>query len=514
MKKFLLFLPAALFILLSSAFAQLKNTETETFNSLKSNLRFLSDDVLEGRNSPSAGEKTAALFISAELMKYNVKPFGDNGSWFNNFDVKSRKFTINPEFILKDKKGNQVSKLNPGPDFTIDNSKIFSGEYLNKNAGIVFAGYGITAPEFQYDDYANLNARGKIVMILAGEPENNDPEFFSGKEYTSYSSGKYKFEKAKEEGAIGVFIILPDEYYDVWYVFHSMMMTGALILPQDEFTAPGGLPYAMLTLQGAAKILNAEKLTYDDLLAIRNGSKKPESILLNKYTSFNLETEESNKTLQNVVGIIEGNDPEFRNEYIVISAHYDHVGIYDGDVCNGANDNGSGVVAVLELAKRFAASKQNRRPIIVAFFSAEEKGLLGSEAFATSLFEKGKIVANINIDMCGRGDNNEIFAIGADRTSSELADIINLCNAETVNMNIDVSLSNSAYFELSDHYSFAKKKIPAVFFFDNYRDGLHGPDDEFEHIDFEKILKIILLTEQIAHHLSNMPAGPVFDGSF
>lgn len=284
------------------------------------------------------------------------------------------------------------------------------------------------------------------------------------------------------------------------------------MLSENEFPEPGGIPYAMLTLEGTQKILSGEKVSYEKMLEMQKGIILAESFALKKYTSFSLMGLENIDTLRNVIGLIQGNDQELQKEYIVLSAHYDHVGLYNGLICNGANDNASGVVAVLELAKRFASEKSNKRSIILAFFTAEEKGLLGSEAFVRDFSDNHKIVANINIDMCGRGDTNQIFAIGADRTSSDLAEIIQICNAQTVHMGIDLSLSNSAYFNLSDHYPFAKKEIPAVFFFDNYKNGLHGPDDEFEHINFEKIMKVVLLTEQITHHLNNMQTCPVFDG--
>ena len=168
----------------SLIFSQKESTErdSEVIKRLKANLEFLADDALEGRNASSMGEKIAARFIKTELEKNNIKPFGDNETYFQNFNVKVRCLSEEPKVPLIDKSGNVLEYLTPGPDFIVDDSKIFDSLFMKKNAEIVFAGYGITADEYGYDDYKNIDVKGKIVMLLAGEPVSDDSNFFKGKD--------------------------------------------------------------------------------------------------------------------------------------------------------------------------------------------------------------------------------------------------------------------------------------------------------------------------------------------
>ena len=498
----------------SLIFSQKESTEreSEVIKRLKANLEFLADDALEGRNASSMGEKIAARFIKTELEKNNIKPFGDNETYFQNFNVKVRRLSEEPKVPLIDKSGNVLDYLTPGPDFIVDDSKIFDSLFMKKNAEIVFAGYGITAEEYGYDDYKNIDVKGKIVMLLAGEPVSEDSNFFKGKDPTPYSSGANKTVVAEKKGAVGLIVLMPDGVQNLWHIYNSMMMTGDMKFMDENHSPAGGLPYIMMTLEGAEKILKGENLSIEEVKKIRTGEIKSRSCKLNKQTGFYFDVLEREESIQNVIGIIEGNDPQLKNEFIVISAHYDHVGVYDGDVCNGANDNGSGTVAILELAKRFSEEKKNKRSVIFAFFTAEEKGLVGAQYFVHNFGQLNNVIANINIDMCSRGDENTIYTIGADRTSTEFAKIIETANSETVKMNLDNSLSNTINFKLSDHYPFALNKIPALFLFDNFLEGLHGPEDEVQYVNFNKINKTINLTERIVDKISELNHRLVFDG--
>lgn len=514
MKKFFLVCSVLFAVNCGFLYSQIKssNSDSESISRLKADLKFISDDLLEGRNASSTGEKIAARFLASELEKYNVKPYGDNGTYFQNFSVRTRRLKGSPSVTLKDLSGRDPETLIPGPDYIIDDSKIFESKYLDKEAEIVFAGYGITAEEYGYDDYKNIDVKNKIVLLLAGEPESDTPDFFKGKEMTQYSSGKLKAEIAEKNGAVGFMVLMPDNLVDRWFLYHSLMMTGDMKLIKDEYPPAGGLPYIMITPGCAEKIFRNESMPYNELLKIRTGSEKSKSVPLNKKIRFAFNSSEQIETIANVIGVIEGNDPELKKEFVVLSAHFDHVGIYNGKVCNGANDNGSGVVAVLEIAKRLAESKANKRSVLIALFTAEEKGLLGSHYFTENFDKIGSVVADINIDMCGKGDDNVINIIGADRTSTELAGIAEKANEAAVRMKLDASLSNTMNFQMSDHYPFALKKIPAFFFFDNYLVGLHGPDDEIQFVNFGKILKTVKVTEKIIENISNLDHRLIFDG--
>ena len=508
LKTFLL-----LILIVTSANAQNKPfTDEETINRLKANLTFLADDALEGRNAGSRGEKIAALFIASELQKYNVQPLGDNGTYFQSFDMKVRRYVDEPKLVLLDQDGNTIDELKPGPDFVIDDSKIFDSKFMKKNAEVVFVGYGITAEEYDYDDYENLDVNGKIVVYLGGEPASNDTNYFAGDKPTKYSSGAFKAKLASDKGAVGLIVIMPDYYIGVWPIFKSLMMVGDFKFMNEEHSAPGGTPYAMLTLDGAKKLFKNADVTYEELLNIRNNGAESKSGNLNIQTGFFYDIVERVEQIRNVVGVIEGSDPQLKNEYVLLTAHYDHVGIYDGDVCNGANDNGSGTVAMMEIAKRFAEQKDNKRSVIVALLTAEEKGLLGAHYFARNFPQIENVVADINIDMCSRGEEDVMYIIGADRTSSEFKTIMEAANAETANFKLDASLSFTRTFEMSDHYAFALKHIPACFLFDDFRDGLHGPKDELQYVDYNKIVKNIKFAERAAEKIANLDHRMVFDG--
>ena len=372
--------------------------DSDIINRLEANLEFLSDDVLEGRNASSRGEKIAARFIASELKKYNVKPFGDEGTYFQNFDMKVRRFIDNPVMSLKNKSGQVTADLVPGPDFIIDDSRIFDPRYMNIDADLVFAGFGITADEYNYDDYKNLDVEGKIVIFLNGEPSSDDDNFFKGAEATQYSSGRIKMQTAQQNGAVGALMIMSDGAYNSWYIYNSVMMLGELKFMEEEHSPSGGIPYAMITLDGMKKILEGEELTFDEFIDMRNGNISTKSIYLNKKTGFNYNIVERIETLRNVVGVIEGNDPELKDEYIVLTAHYDHVGIYAGDVCNGANDNGSGTVAIMEVAKRIA----EKESVVHKVESGHMKPNL-SLARKFEKFLKISLVETVELDGAGKG---------------------------------------------------------------------------------------------------------------
>ena len=216
-----------------------------------------------------------------------------------------------------------------------------------------------------------------------------------------------------------------------------------------------------------------------------------------------------------MVGIIEGNDPVLKNEYVSFGAHYDHEGIHNGVVYNGADDDGSGTVAILETAKAFALSKQNKRSVVVFFHTGEEKGLLGSSYSANHISYINNIVANINIDMVGRESIDSIYCIGSDKLSTELHNIVEDANKETVNFYLDYSFDDpndpQRLYYRSDHINYARKGIPIVFFYDYMMQDYHKPTDDVDKINFEKILKTVKLVYNIGLEIANLDHRLVVD---
>ncbi|OGU54800.1 MAG: hypothetical protein A2V66_06825 [Ignavibacteria bacterium RBG_13_36_8] len=492
-----------------SIFAQ--TGKSDVILRMKSNLEFLSSDELEGRNASSRGERVAAQFIASEMKKYGVKPLGDDGTYFQNFDMSVRRFKQEPNLVLYDESGKEISKLTPGLDYLLDDSRIPDLKYLRKAAGLVFVGYGITAEEYGYDDYKNIDVNGKIVITLSGEPSGDDENYFKGAELTEYSSPRFKAQLAEKNGAVGLINIVNDGLIPYWNIYWSILMIGDFKWTKEEHSEAGGLPAVLGSLEGIKKIFDGEIISYDKILEMRNGTGKADPFLLKKKFMFDYGIVEGNESIRNVVGVIEGKDPQLKNEYVVLSAHYDHVYIYNSDVCNGADDNGSGVIAVLETADKIIKSGNNKRSIILLFVTAEEKGLLGSYYFTNNFPQIDNVVACINIDMCGRQDENSIEAIGADRVSKEFHELLEKANSETAKFDLDYSQSYTRSFELSDHYPFVRKNIPAFFLFDNMYEDLHAPKDEIQKINFEKIYKTVEMSTNLALKVSNLDHRMSFD---
>lgn len=216
-----------------------------------------------------------------------------------------------------------------------------------------------------------------------------------------------------------------------------------------------------------------------------------------------------------MIGWIEGTDPLLKNEYLVLSAHYDHVGIKGDVVNNGADDDGPGTVAVLEAAHILAAAEANKRSITVLFNTGEEKGLLGSQyATENGSFMK-EVVANINMDMVGRESVDSLHCIGSDRLSTEFAKIVKEENSKTVNVTLDYKYDDpndlNRFYYRSDHYNFAKKEIPVVFFFDDMKVDYHKPTEDVDKINFEKILKTVKLSSNITLRVANLDHKLIVD---
>ena len=263
------------------------------------------------------------------------------------------------------------------------------------------------------------------------------------------------------------------------------------------------------------KLLAGEELSYKKINTMLKEKDYPYAFELKKKFNYDIKPFAKILNGRNVIGLVEGTDPKLKNEYVVLSAHYDHIGTRGNIVNNGADDDGSGTVAILESAHLLAKAKENKRSIVILFNTGEEKGLLGSQ-FATEngSFMK-EVVANINMDMVGRESIDSLHCIGSDKLSTEFAKIIKEENSKTVNFILDYKYDDpndrNRFYYRSDHYNFAKKGIPVVFFFDDMKVDYHKPTDDVEKINFEKILKAVKLSSSIAIHVANLDHKLVVD---
>jgi hypothetical protein len=473
---------------------------------LQKNIDFLASDSLKGRNTPSPGLDTAAAFISRVFAKYGVKPV--NGSYFQVFSLCSRNLGDSNSFSIK--RQGIVTTFTLKSDYTpfeVSGSAEINGE-------LVFAGYGITAPELKYDDYKYIDVKGKIVLIFKHEPRENDSLFklFNGSEPTRYSNLNEKVLNARKHEAIGVMVVTEPLNN------HSMKPKGfpwpALTKTIPADAAPVSFCHehneqipvihvgeeVIKCLFGSMDSLKAFQRSIDGCLVNRPFSIPDARISLR----ISIVSKEKYST-KNVVGLIEGTDSILKNEVVVIGAHYDHVGFLekhkpDTDyIFNGADDNASGTSGVLAIAQAMASMKvKPRRSVLFLLFAGEEKGLYGSGWYVNHpLIPLNKTIAMLNLDMISRNAANKLELIGA-KQSHSLERIVKKNNKTTRFM-----LTSSKISGGSDHWNFYKKDIPVIFFFTGLHKDYHQVTDNPDRIDAQKAARVAQLIFLTAWDLSN-----------
>jgi len=518
MKKCLIVVIAGLFFL--GCQVKIKSASELTddlidINSLRANMEFLSSDELEGREAGSNGEKVASQFISTELKKYGVKPYGQYDGYFQNIDLRVVRFSEQSSFSIVDAQKDTLFNYEPNMSFA-GSTRYY--DHLNTTAKLVFAGYGITADEYNYDDYAQINAEGKIVLIYPGEPESEDSTFFEGEKRTTYASIYSKLDNAEEHGAIGVITLSDWEKRFGWDSIVSYAKKGKYQLKDQPIINKSNiLPYITINEETLKELLKIGAYSFQDLESHIAEQKSPSVFEFAESASVNWMYDTTGTVeVRNVIGVIEGIDQDLKHEYIGIGAHYDHLGIGRAGVYNGADDNASGTSALLEIANGFARTRSNKRSIIVAFHTAEEKGLLGSKYLVRDSSIANHMNVHINMDMIGRGSVDSIYCLGSDKLSSELYDLVEEVNTEGINIYLDYRLNDpnepQRLYYRSDHYSYARINIPTVFFFDYEMKNYHRVTDDLDTINFSKIQKIARLVYEIALESANRESKFKLDG--
>jgi hypothetical protein len=469
---------------------------------LKSNLEFLASDELEGRETTKRGAQVAARYIASQLKQYGVEPFGDEGTYFQNFELNRSFFTEKSSIsvIGGDDKQNTYQIVKNFYAYSMGDSTPSVNE-------IVFVGYGITEPKYDYDDYADLDVKGKTVMFLDGEPDREgDSLFFAGKERTKWYRSTKKRALALEKGATGVIVTLNTDSFKRWQRLGMYFSRERLSLPEESKKSISAIIVDSLMV----KDIIGKDGVYQDLL----NELKPGAIMA-KRIKWNLEHVKEKAKARNVVGIINGDMGSVANEIVTAGAHYDHEGIKNGQIYNGADDNGSGTVSLLEAARQLAAIKSNHRPIVFIFYTGEEKGLLGSKYFVDNSAIMKNVIVNINTDMVGRESEDSILSIGSGKLSSEFFKLVEQTNKETANFNLDYSYDDENHPERlyyrSDQWNFAKNNIPIVFFTDMHEEDYHKPTDDADKINYPKLVKVSRLTAAILQKVANLDHKLIVD---
>jgi Zn-dependent M28 family amino/carboxypeptidase len=426
-------------------------------------IEFLASDLLEGRAPATRGGRITEAYLAAQLRSYGVTP-ANNGSYFQRVPidvVSAQRGTI---------KATASGKATADFRFPGD-IVVWAGapvEQSGAKAPVVFVGYGTEAPEYRWDDFKGVDVRGKILLVLINDPPAPaaEPDLFGGKAMTYYGRWTYKFEEAERRGAAGMLIIHNTERAAYgWATVVGSWASPQRMLPRDpRLPAPLGFR-GWLTEDATTAVLREAGL---DLATLRKNAESRDfrpvdtGITLDVSFTNTVEHLEAN----NVVGLIEGADSTARHEYIMLSAHWDHLGIADavnGDsIYNGALDNASGTADLLAITRQLARGPRMKRSALVAFVTAEESGLLGSAFLAQNpLVPTADIVANLNVDGGNvLGETRDLTVLGETKSSlgPELAALI---KPRGMRISPDAH-SERGYFYRSDHFSFAKAGVPSV----------------------------------------------------
>ncbi len=441
-------------------------------HAIKAHMRFLADDLLEGRDAGSRGEALAALYIASEFRQLGLQPMGVQPSFIQPVPLRTAMLDLDSvRFVIEDETDSMV--FANGEDIAVFGS--LNHTHIAATAELVFAGHGITAPELGLSDYEGLDVAGKVVVVLGGPPA-----FLPAAEAAHFGSTAQKQKMAAAEGAIGLIRLwTPANEAQVSFGLLKRFLTR----PAMTWLGPGGQvkdTASKITIRATVRDKAAEHLFDGAALSaadvIQQGSNGPVAgFALTKSVSLSLTTRHNHDVASaNVAGFLPGNSPRLQDEIVVVTAHYDHVGLcgavdVQDRICNGALDNSLGTAAMMDVARRFSRSKTKpKRSILFLAVGAEEKGLLGSDYFVNfPTHGEGKIVANINMDGgMPFYEFSDVIAFGAEQ--SELGEILALA-IEPMNLTVTPDpFPALSIFTRSDQYSFVLKGVPSVFLYHGF----------------------------------------------
>ncbi len=530
----------ALVILSITVLAQRKSTSPSISEStLRAHVRFLSDDMFEGRGTGARGGEMAAKYIASQLEEIGLKGAGDGGSFFQQVALVGVKADPNTRLIVSGRSDKETFKF-------ADDFVAFTGaqtEHVDVDADLIFVGYGISAPEQRWNDYKGQPSdyRGKILVMLVNDPPatTEEPGLFGGKALTYYGRWTYKYEEAARRGAAGAILLHTDQSAGYpWSVVRTSNGSWRFDIARTENDPTPYLQFRSWITDDAGKRLM--KLAGQDLDALRAraASRDFQPVPLGIKAKLDLKSEVKRVSAPNVVGILPGSDPKLRDQYVVYSAHWDHLGIgapnKNGDtIYNGAVDNATGVAAVLAIAQAFAnlpAAQRPRRSSLFLFPTAEEQGLLGAEWYSKHpVVPLNKTAANVNLDSMNiLGPTSDFIPLGAERSSLK-AVVEAVAREKGLRVSQDSRPEQGSFFR-SDHFPFAKVGVPSISLkegneyvghpkewgeeqFRAYNTAhYHQPSDEFRDTwDYRAMIQETEIAMAIGRRIADTDAMPKFN---
>jgi len=491
-------------------------------NQLRDYLTFIASDEMEGRDTPSRGLDTTAKFLAMNLDRWGFKPMGGDGTFFQRIELRRDRAD-----------GGQTKVEYMGRALTAGTDYLPAGGAGTVTGQLVFAGTGWFVKSKSIDAYKGIDPAGKIAVIF-GTP-NQAPRGVSradfGKQGEDYMNPS---DYARSKGVVGLIYVPDFQYLANWQRNRARIMErGLTVVAKFQTATSSPLPSIVVSPEVANSIFAGELQSAAGIFNASYGGELPTSFVMNPQKTVTLNVANSTEIVptQNVVAVWEGSDPVLKSEYVALGAHYDHVGsgcppAGNDTICNGADDDGSGTTALLGIAEALAkAPTRPKRSILFVWHCGEEKGLWGSRYFTEfPTVPLTQIVTQINIDMIGRskkeGDTNPrnaeltgpnaVYVIGSTMMSTELGELVNAVNKSFLNLTYDTKYDDpkdpNRFFSRSDHYNYARKGIPIIFFFDGVHEDYHRPGDSADKIDYEKMEKVTRTIYMTLWELANRPA--------
>lgn len=519
----------------ASTSAARKAAEAITVEQLKDYLYFIASDEMEGRDTPSRGLNLTAKFIAMNLSRWGIRPAGDNGTYFQK--IALRRSRIAPADAKV-----EIS----GQTFEYGEGFLAAPIVASVSGSLVYVGHGWVLKKKNVNPYEGIDVKDKI-MIVSGPPPGVDSfADLGGKENVDWFTPA---DNARRFGAKGIITLAGPATVAAWELTRknqtergsiAVERFAATNTPMPTVTASPRMVRTLLQGESALEGVAQEK--------IAEGLAKSFDLSTGKTATFNIKPALDTVFTQNVVGVLEGSDAKLKNEYVAIGAHYDHVGVgapngsegrFAGTkdktdmIYNGADDDGSGTVAVLAIAEAFVTAKMRpKRSLLFIWHCGEEKGLWGSQYFAetpSGSINLNQVVTQLNIDMIGRSksdadtnpDNkeltrtNDIYVIGSKMMSTDLGELSERVNRGYLNLGFNYKYDDpndpNQFFYRSDHFNYAKKGVPIIFYTDGEHEDYHRPSDSPDRIDYEQMLRVTRTIFMTAAELTDIPQRPRVD---
>ena len=449
--------PAVELGLPAEAVAAMRSIDAER---IRAHVKFLADDLLEGRGTGTRGGDIAANYIAAQFAVYGLKPAGDDGSYLQKVDFTGVLTQPGSSFSLQPSRGAPLD-LKLGDDYVTNNQT--QTDSVDIDAPVVFVGYGIEAPEYRWNDFKGVDVKGKVVLVIVNEPPSTDPKFFKAEAMTYYGRWTYKFEEAARKGAVGALIIHRTDLASYpWQVVRSSWSNEQVYTSRDP--DPKLQAASWIQLEVARQLFAAAGLKLDDMMQ-EAGTRKFKARELPMRLKAHIVSKVRKFESYNVLGLLSGSSEGPLAQAVVYSAHYDHLGLdptLSGDnIYNGAVDNGTGCGILLELAHAFAAlGAKLPHPVLFASVTAEEKGLLGSNYLGKHLpIPPAQIALDLNFDAVPPiGTPESINVTGAERTTF-FPVVERTSKAFGFDIQPDPEPGAGHYYR-SDHFSLARAGVP------------------------------------------------------